>query len=628
LSLKFCPAPPGPTTKAELENESLKRFERDIDIRAWFNTPIEEDPDDPFNQNLYLRSDWEAPFIDDEIRHRKMMFRISLAHEFRSQNNQKPASYNNLTILPRRGLLFLQSNPQYLVVQCDKNLGPCVIDRDRYIMFAYRDHLSDHTTYDRLTPEEADQEVRNIKEKLKSWIDSFKDAIPRSEIRFLRRSSSLQQDESALPAFYLTLKIHKKDAMKTRPIVSCSGSILEGLGKWLDSQLQPIARAQRSHFKSSTDLKIALLGLTLPQGARLFTADATSMYTNIRTTEACDSIETYLRTDHPDLNVDAIISALRLIMTNNVFSFGDCFFKQKMGTAMGAPPAPPYATIFYGIHEASFLDDFQDVLLGYWRFIDDVLGIFIPSGDSHHDETRWRALQTRMNAWHGLEWTFTPLATSVDFMDLTIKVTTDNRITTTLFEKALNIYQYLTPTSAHPPGVVTGLVYGSIFRLYTLCSDPTDITSKLKLFYHRLRVRGWQASVLDPLFHDGICAAMKRLDCPTVTPDNRDKASKSDLFFHIKYNPLDPASRVIHETWQSHFAAPVRQKPINQVCKATGPDRRPYHYGNLTVAYHRQPNLGNLLSYRKIKPAGGPPVSSYALDDHRAELANLKPRSY
>jgi hypothetical protein len=55
-------------------------------------------------------------------------------------------------------------------------------------------------------------------------------------------------------------------------------------------------------------------------------------------------------------------------MTHDVFKFGDTFWVQLSGTAMGAPPAPNYATLYFPQHLN---------LLYYGRYIDDGLGIWI-----------------------------------------------------------------------------------------------------------------------------------------------------------------------------------------------------------------------------------------------------------
>ncbi len=49
------------------------------------------------------------------------------------------------------------------------------------------------------------------------------------------------------------------------------------------------------------------------------------------------------------------------------------------------------------------------------------------------------------------------------------------KIVTTIYAKPLALYQYIPPNSCHPPGVLTGLIFGQILRIYQLCSHSKDI---------------------------------------------------------------------------------------------------------------------------------------------------------
>ena len=180
------------------------------------------------------------------------------------------------------------------------------------------------------------------------------------EHAFLRKE--LKSNQSPYTQFYLSLKAHKLkpaqtlDQLKSRPIVSCPGSLLHGLGVCVDRKLQEVAQNTIFYFKNTLELKKQLLDLNLPTNARLFNADAVSMYTNIPTHMALNLIGKYLtqyqRKHNNEYPQDAVRAGLRLM---NIFTFRDLTLKQLNGTAMGTPPAPPYATIYYGIHEEKFL---------------------------------------------------------------------------------------------------------------------------------------------------------------------------------------------------------------------------------------------------------------------------------
>ena len=75
-----------------------------------------------------------------------------------------------------------------------------------------------------------------------------------------------------------------------------------------------------------------------------------------------------------------------------------------------------------------------------------------------------------MNNFPGLTWEFEDPSDKVNFMDLTITIQ-NGHIATSLFEKPLNLHLYIPPHSAHPPGILPGIVHSTLFHIFTLCSD-------------------------------------------------------------------------------------------------------------------------------------------------------------
>ena len=70
-------------------------------------------------------------------------------------------------------------------------------------------------------------------------------------------------------------------------------------------------------------------------------------------------------------------------MKNNLFAFGDTYWKQIPGVAMGTPTACMLATIYYGIHENTYLiPKYKRNIPFLKRFIDDMIGVFLVYDDS------------------------------------------------------------------------------------------------------------------------------------------------------------------------------------------------------------------------------------------------------
>ena len=148
---------------------------------------------------------------------------------------------------------------------------------------------------------------------------------------------------------------------------------------------------------------------------------------------------------------------------------------------MGTPPAPHYATIYYWLHESKFLPQYQNHVVFYKCFINDVLGIWLPHPNPKINSQLWEEFTTSMNNYPGLTWEFNTPTNKVHFMDLTISITSGN-ISTSLFEKPLNLHLYIPPHSAHPPVLLPGIVHSTLFRIFTLCSDHNDWILRTKVF--------------------------------------------------------------------------------------------------------------------------------------------------
>ncbi len=424
----------------------------------------------------------------------------------------------------------------------------------------------------------------------------------------------MMEVKDPFPHFYLTFKIHKQP-LKTRPIVSVSGSLLHSLGRWLDTQLQPLVRKLPSFIASSFELKQCFNRLPkLRPHARLFMCDAVSMYTNIDTDHALETIATFLRANKlaKGLPADAIISGLELIMRWNVFKFGDTFWRQLTGTAMGTPPACVYATLYFAIHELAMPTHLRKCLALYKRYIDDGIGIWIGPA------SLWVEFKTWINAFGTLRWTFTDLAREIDYLDITIRLDSNNRIKTTLFEKPLNLYLYLPPHSAHPPGVLTGLIYGMIRRAYRLTTDPVDCRKYLSQFFTRLRYRGYPEQTLLPLFQAGLDNRLK----PPRSSKKIANTPNDTLFLHVPYHPANPPSRKIQESFRDVMLYPKAATPLHQITNLN--EGTPCGLKKLIIAYHRPPNLANLLCPRKLERTPGPPVSAHVRRDSEVQYATFQ----
>ena len=119
----------------------------------------------------------------------------------------------------------------------------------------------------------------------------------------------------------------------------------------------------------------------------------------------------------------------------------------------------------------------------------------------------------------------------------------------------MNLNLYIPPHSAHPLGVLTGIVSSNILRTHSLSSKQDGINRRLKEFYARLLVCGYQRDLLIPAFTKGITGARAFIKHGSVRRcvSEEDKDTQVHVFFHLTYQPRDPTSKSLQRQWRQHL---------------------------------------------------------------------------
>ena len=360
-----------------------------------------------------------------------------------------------------------------------------------------------------------------------------------------------------------------------------------------------------SYTKDSAELQWNLLQLHPQQQCitHIGTSDAKSMYTNIDPEEGIDTIERYINTFSHELKGHfprkLIMKLLKLVMTTSVFQFGNTWWQQMIGTAMGTPCACSYATLFFAYYERMVIcPKYKNNLIFYKRYIDDIF--FVWKHDSANPNA-FADFQTDLSAQCKLEWITENLSNKVDFLDLSISID-EGRFTFKTFQKAMNLYLYIPSHSAHTPGLLKSLIYGLVTTYHRQNSLHADFLLVTKLLYDRLIARGHKQDTIEPIFLEVATIIDHRLSTRVLrqqyTTEKHQRPEKR-LFFHLPFHPKDISRQQIRNMYETTCETPDKNGESMKVFTTDRGSR--FGIENMTIAYHRPKNLRDLLSPSKLK---------------------------
>lgn len=162
----------------------------------------------------------------------------------------------------------------------------------------------------------------------------------------------------------------------------CGGVVLEPLASYLDSFLQPAVFKLQQCLRDTKHFIQVYEGLKISENAILVFLDISALYTSIPHCDIKSVVFTTLDSRQDQIPpTHFLMDQLDLILDKNYFRFGDQFFYQIKGVAMGSAVAPSVANLFMGLLGKEFIlnadnNPFMSHIKHYYRYIDDLILVY------------------------------------------------------------------------------------------------------------------------------------------------------------------------------------------------------------------------------------------------------------
>ena len=504
-------------------------------------------------------------------------------------------------------LIQLQRDRVITIKPCDKGAGIIILSFQAYMESCYKHlnsvQLQPDGTYKRYYKPVDDL---NIIDEVKHNINNILQEAHENKVISDDEKEAMECDEQkGVGKFYTLYKVHKDHAAPAtppeRPIISCSGSITENIGIYVDSHLKPLANTHESFLQDTPHYLRELEKLNnsgkIKNSDILVTIDVCSLYTNIDQHEGLEAVEEALE-ERSEKNVPTnfIISLLQIILMFNIFEFNSEYFMQVIGTAMGAVPAVSYANLFmarkiepkilaaaqkYSTNQENpiiFLKRFLDDVIMVWRGSVENLHLYLKDLNSLHPSIKFTLSHTNpIGSTCGC-----PTADSIPFLDTSCSIS-ENKILTDLYKKKTDRNQYLLTSSCHPAHVTSNIPFSLALRIVRICTLAETREKRFSELREMLLAREYCSKIIN----NAIDRARNIPRLKALEKVVRNKTTDRPVFV-IHYDPRLPS---VNNIIKKHYRSMIEDPKMKEVF----PDPP-------LIAYRRQKNIRQYLIRAKVPP--------------------------
>lgn len=475
--------------KGEFKND-LKRYHRKIKLALYF----EEEEEERTVEKFVYPSDWTPPLHNLPP---ELDILINKDLNFIDKEYKLLKELNNLSIEEKRALKDLKTNKQIIIKPADKGSMVVIMERAHYIKEVER-QLKDTEYYKKLDYPIYLDTIPMIKSIIDSMID--KKVITKKQGIYLQGPPIPRERR-----FYILPKIHKEPEKWTipflippgRPIVSDCGSETYHTADFIEHFLHPLSIQHPAYIKDTYHFTQIIKTLTIPHKSFFFfTMDVSNLYTNIVIEKGLKTVKKFLK-KYPEENRpdEELLQLLDINLNRNDFEFNGDYYLQIKGTAMGKKFAPSYANIFMADWEEAALKECPTKPLCYYRYLDDIFGIWVGSERQFQE-----FINILNNQDKSIQLSVVIGQDQIDFLDTTIyigpKFLHNKQLDIKVHFKKTDKHTLLFKNSFHPKHTHKGLIKSQLIRYKRICTQQNDFSIAVKILFQALRKRGYSRTFL------------------------------------------------------------------------------------------------------------------------------------
>ena len=431
----------------------------------------------------------QAPAGDEALEVTLVRLKKRLLATYR--HHTKPA--RNHTQEEIQTLKNLKKDESIIFKQSDKCKGIVVMDRNNYIEKAKVITDAYEPVARNPTPRNEALTKRIIKTTLTGKTEE-------KIVQGITPQSSRTAELYGLP------KDHKP-GIPLRPIVSACGDPLDGLSSLLENITSQLLQFVPAHLRNTDEylkrLNDAFPDHQLPPGAIVFSVDVVNLYGNIPVTEGISAVISLLEQHHHEVDCHGLSTSdvkglLHHVLTANYVRFGEKYFRQTSGIAMGNRVAPPTAIIFMDALERKMIEQAPRKPTAYMRYIDDTLAVW-----THGKEELDLFLQHLNQAHDTVKFTMESTADQgkLAFLDTLISVDEDGKYQTELYIKPTSSNIILHYESAQPMSMKKAVLRSQFQRAARLSSNDAARHRSTKKIIELFITNGYPKKLVQHQLH-------------------------------------------------------------------------------------------------------------------------------